>query len=220
MSAPGTPPGRERRPARPGVPSEEEQPALGARMWPCTATPWTPRRGQHAWTRTPAPRLTGAVAGPGHPGAGNGLHGTEPRAGTDAPPRSRPSAPHGGPEAVPAACWSGLRAWLWLAVTEPRPPDPSGASRHRGTVSSGRRVLLTFPSNTRSSRSQTPAKTSEDGRTVHDAPPALRPALGPARAVLPRRPLPRGPRDSPGTRKAQGRWRDNTGFPRSRALPT
>lgn len=183
-----------------------------------------PRRGRHAWTRVPAPRLTGAVAGPGHPGAGNGLHGTEPRAGTDAPPRSRPSAPHGGPEAVPAACWSGLRAWLWLAVTEPRPPDPSGASRHRGTVSSGRRVLLTFPSNIRSSRSQTPAKTSEDGRTVHDAPPALRPALGPARAVLPAcgasAPPPRGPRDSPGTREAQGRWRDNAGFPRSRALPT
>lgn len=183
-----------------------------------------PRRGQHAWTRAPAPRLTGAVAGPGHPGAGNGLHGTEPRAGTDAPPRSRPSAPHGGPEAVPAACWSGLRAWLWLAVTEPRPPDPSGASCHRGTVSSGRRVLLTFPSNTRSSRSQTPAKTSEDGRTVDDAPPALRPALGPARAVLPAclasAPPPRGPRDSPGTREAQGRWRDNAGFSRSRALPT
>lgn len=43
VSAPGTPPGRERRPARPGAPSEEEQPALGARMWPCTATPWTAR---------------------------------------------------------------------------------------------------------------------------------------------------------------------------------
>lgn len=140
VSAPGTPPGRQRRPARPGAPSEEEQPALGAGMWPCTATPWTARvdagASSESHRRCRWPRAPGSWERPSRHRAQSG-HGRASPIPPLCPPRRAGGRPCGLLERAPRLAVAGRDG---AAATRPlrglaspgdgffRPPRPADFS--------------------------------------------------------------------------------------------